>query len=232
MTVRNQGGMLNWRRIWQLAGALVVGAVVLMLLQRNTAPASELAITPPRTPSALDLRDRDTRAGLRALVDSHYRAQALGRHSLFRTCGEGSIDTFIAIGSFAFRRPEDEYVEIRRNQGDAGGTAFQLAGAMMPPPEPGSPARPPVQTRTRTKVVDESAMKDIESQALALWRDQLDPIIWQEGMLDGNSVVLEFCWRGQYGYFVRRNPDPDLPDDRRVLELANRLFELGGARTL
>lgn len=232
MQVRDRSPRSIARRVAQLAGAFAAGALVVALTHQPSAPVPVALFAPAAAPPGPDLRDINTRAGLRTLADNPYRRLAVGQPSLYHQCGEGMVDTVSLIGSHAFRRPEDEYVEIRRNDGDAGATIFQLSGVMLAPPEPGAPALAPVDSRRRILPVDAATLAEVESLVLGLWRERLAPLRWENGGTDGSFLALEFCWRGQYGYFLRRSPDPALPDDGRILAVANRLFALAGARQL
>lgn len=218
-----------------LACLLVAGMAAIAFSRLQQLPPTPPVATAPTTLPGPDLRDWNTRVAIRNLANYSSREEAVGRKSLYLSCREGSTDTFSAEGGHAFRRPEDEYVEIRRNAGDSGATAFHMSGAIQAPPEPPRPGEPvppqPTPRRARVIALEPAVLAEIEASFLGLWHDQLAPIHWEESA-DGSRVVLEFCWHGQYGYFVRRNPDPTKADDRRILDIANRLFALAGARLL
>jgi hypothetical protein len=132
------------------------------------------------------------------------------------------------LKSWSFER--DEYVELRRNQGDAGALAWHWHGLGAPPPQPPlGPYRSPA-SKSSGQAVQRAVGADdiaaIETEFLALTHARVEPVSSIEAF-DGGSMTLEFCRGGQYGLFLRSNVFEDA-DDRRVLDLGYRLLALAG----
>lgn len=217
---------LRWGRVTALAAVLVLIVVGLLQMNGRADPAAqpERTLHSPR----VDLSRLDDRKQLAWIADRH-RSYFGTRASLYRSCGDGSPETYYSAGSQAFRRPESEEVLIQRHATDRGATVWQ-APAWMPPPEPGKDA-PPQELPLRQRELDAAEIDAIEAEALALLALDAPPMRGEAGA-DGQGFVLEFCHRGRYGLFVYHNPDAADPLEKRVLDLANRILVSGGASPL
>lgn len=220
---------LRWTRVLATTVVLAAGVALALLWgwQREPPPFATLEPTPA---NLLDLRDEHVRRELRRLV-SGPRAEGLGAdYSLLNRCAPGLPNTYAVLRTASFER--DDYVELRRNQGDAGATAWHWRGIGLPPPPPPlGPYRPP-ETQPHGQAVLSAVGTDdfaaIEREFLALTHSRIELIRSIDG-LDGGSMTLEFCRGGQYGLFVRKNVLDDA-DDRRIVDLGDRMLVLAGLR--
>lgn len=188
---------------------LAAGVAAALLWQWPREPVA-VATLQPTPANALDLRDASTRYAFARLAGSPRAEGVDADYSLLHRCTPGMPDTYAVLKSWSFER--DEYVELRRNQGDAGAIAWHWhslhAGQAVP----------------RAVGVDD--ITAIETEFLALTHARVEPIRSIEAF-DGGSMTLEFCRDGQYGLFLRSNVFEDA-DDRRVLDLGYRLLALAG----
>ncbi len=220
---------LRWGRVVVYAAVFAAGIAAALLWQPRH-EAEHVAALQPTPANRLDLRDEHVRRELIRLATAA-RADGVGAdYSLLRRCASGLPDTYSVLRSESFE--DDDYVELRRNEGERGATAWHWRGIGLPPPPPPlGPYRPPQSRpleRAVTSAVDGEDFAAIETEFLALTRASIEPIRSIDAF-DGRSVTLEFCRGGTYGVFVRSNVFGGA-DDRRIVGLGDRMLALVGTR--
>ncbi|WP_313920582.1 hypothetical protein [Tahibacter sp.] len=200
---------MRWTRVLANTAVFAAGVAAVLLWQwpREPAPVATLQPTPANT---LDLRDASIRLAFARLAGSPRAGGVDADYSLLHRCTPGMPDTYAVLKSWSFER--NEYVELRRNQGDAGAIAWHWHGFRA--------------GRAVPHAVGVDDIAAIEAEFLALTHARVEPIRSIEAF-DGGSMTLEFCRGGQYGLFLRSNVFEDA-DDRRVLDLGYRLLALAG----
>ncbi len=205
------------------------GVAAALLWQRPQKP-EPVATLQPTPANLLDLRDEHVRRELVRLAGGPRAEGVSADYSLLRRCASGLPDTYAVVKSASFER--DDYVELRRNEGDAGATAWHWRGiGLPPPPAPLGPYRPPESKPPGQAVLSAVGSGDfaaIEKEFLALTQARIEPVRSIDGF-DGGSMTLEFCRGGQYGLFVRNNVFEDA-DDLRIADLGDRMLVLAGLR--
>lgn len=153
--------------------------------------------------------------------------------SLIETCGLRTIpDRYRVVADVAFQEPESQFVEIRRQGSEGIVTVYD--GQPAPPPPPDS-SRSQGKTESgkmqigRTAKVSPEAMQALSTAAEQLIENRVAPTRG-EMTTDGVYLIVEFCKNNRYGYFSRRNPASNRPDDAYVAALANLILTAAKAK--
>lgn len=236
------GGRLHWPRILGYSLALGAALPLATLAWRTAAPAPPApplltlaATTAPSDAAALSRIDINDLETCYALTELGRSARQDRRELLYLRCDAGHPDQFVARDAAYGRTPYAQRVELRR--AGYGAIALRHRHTGAPPPIPPPVAMPPHTSELRpapevwTQKVSAEDWTAVTQMAEALLRDGVTPVRYRPRHEDGSTLLLEFCWQGRYGVFLRADTNLADAGDMRVIEFADRLFLLGGGRS-
>lgn len=239
---REDDKQLHWHRILRYSLALGAALPLATLVWRTAAPPPPAPPFPATAPitapsdaaatSRIDINDLETRHALTELGRSALEDR---RELLYLRCDAEHPDQFIARDGAYGRTPYAQRVELRRAGYGAIALRHRRAGAPPPIPPPVAMPLHPRALRPAPEVWTQQVSAEdwaaVTQMAEALLRDGIAPVRYRPRHEDGSTLLLEFCWQGRYGLFLRADTNIADAGDARVIEFADRLFLLGGGRS-